>query len=102
MSELSHDGEEFFSTIDLRYAFSQLPLDKATEKQCNLYSRRSGHGNVRTYNRLCGLTEMPAEFQKALSNTIKGLMGSYSFLVDLILVGGLIKTNNEKFFKKSL
>ena len=30
ISESSHESEVLFSTIDLRYAHSQLPLDKAT------------------------------------------------------------------------
>ena len=32
--ESSHESEVFFSTIDLRYAYSHLPLDEATAKHC--------------------------------------------------------------------
>ena len=35
ISESSHESEVYFSTIDLRYAYSQLPLDEATAKHCN-------------------------------------------------------------------
>ena len=35
ISESSHESEVLFSTIDLRYAYSQLPLDEATAKHCN-------------------------------------------------------------------
>ena len=34
ISESSHGNEVYFSTIDLRYAYSQLPLDGATTKHC--------------------------------------------------------------------
>ena len=35
ISESSHESEVYFSTIDLRYAYSQLPLDETTAKHCN-------------------------------------------------------------------
>ena len=31
----SDEGEVLFSTIDLSYAYSQIPLDEDTAKQCN-------------------------------------------------------------------
>ena len=39
ISELSQEGEVFFSTIELRYAYSQLPLNEAAAKQCNFNIR---------------------------------------------------------------
>ena len=35
ITQASDDGEVLFSTIDLRYAYSQLPLDTETAEQCN-------------------------------------------------------------------
>ena len=35
ITQSSDEGEVLFSTIDLRYAYSQLPLDEDTAKQCN-------------------------------------------------------------------
>ena len=43
---------------------------------------------------------MPAQFQKAIDNTLKGLRVTYSFLDCIIVVsGGGIKNHEEKFFK---
>ena len=35
ITQSSDEGKVLFSTIDLRYAYSQLPLDEDTAKQCN-------------------------------------------------------------------
>ena len=46
-----------------------------------------------------GLTDLPAEFQKAIDNTPKGLRDTF-FLDDIIIVsGGAKKTQKEKVFK---
>ena len=102
ISEPSHEGEVLCSTIDLRYAYSQLPLDEATSKQCN-FNKVGGQatGTYRFITGFYGLTDMPAEFQKAIDNTLKGLKGTYSFLDDIIIVsgGGIkdLRINLEKF-----
>ena len=101
ISESSHEGEVLFSTIDLRYAYSQLPLDEATAKQCN-FNIVGGQatGTYRFITGFYGLTDMPAEFQKAIDNILKGLKDTYSFLDDKIIVsGGGIKSHKEKVFK---
>ena len=97
ISESSHEGEVLFSTIDLRYAYNQLPLDEATAKQCN-FNIVGGQatGTYRFITRFYGLTDMLAEFQKAIDSTLKGLRDIYSFLDDIIIVsGGGIKTHKE-------
>ena len=101
ISESSHEGEVLFSTIDLRYAYSQLPLDEATAKQCN-FNIVGGQatGTYRFTTGFYGLTDMPAQFQKAIDNTLKGLTDTYTFLDDIIIVsGGGIKNHKEKVFK---
>ena len=35
ITQSSDEGEVLFSTIELRYAYSQIPLDEETAKQCN-------------------------------------------------------------------
>ena len=101
ISESSHEDEVLFSTIDLRFAYSQLPLDEATAKQCN-FNIVGGQatGTYRFITGFNGLTDMPTEFQKAIDSTLKGLRDTYSFLDDIIIVsGGGIKTHKEKVFK---
>ena len=99
ISESSHESEVLFSTIDLRYAYSQLPLDEATAKHCN-FNIIGGQatGTYRFITGFYGLTDMPAEFQKAIDTTLRGLKNTYSFLDDIIIVtGGGIKTINNKY-----
>ena len=101
ISYSSHEGEVLFSTIDLCYAYSQLPLDEATAKQCN-FNILGGQatGKYRFTTSFYGLTNMQAQFQKAIDNTLKGLADTYSFLDDIIIVsGGRIKNHKEKVFK---
>ena len=43
---------------------------------------------------------MPAEFQKAIDTTLRGLKNTYSFLDDIIIVtGGGLKKHIEQVFK---
>ena len=55
----------YFSTLDLKYAYSQLNLDPETARPCN-FNIISGEGTG-TYGFITGfygLTDMPAAFQK--------------------------------------
>ena len=100
ISESSHEGEVLFSTIDLRNACSQLPLDEATAKQCIFNIVGQATGTYRFITGFYGLTDMPAEFHKAIDSTLRGLRDTYSFLDDIFIVfGGGIKTHKEKVFK---
>ena len=67
----------YFSTIDLKYAYSQLNLDANTANfnviSCDMtatYKFQTG---------FYGLTDMPAEFQKAMDYTLIGLQNTYCF-----------------------
>ena len=57
--------QTLFSTLDLRYAYSQIPLDKTTKEQCN-FSLIGGKatGTYQFQTGFYGLPDMPAEFQK--------------------------------------
>ena len=55
----------YFSTLDLKYAYSQLNLDTETAQHCN-FNIISGEG-IGTYPFITGfygLIDMPAAFQK--------------------------------------
>ena len=66
-----------FSTIDLEYAYSQLHLHKDNAKHCN-FNIICGEstGTYRFKTGLYGLTDMPAEFQKAMDYTLIGLQNT--------------------------
>ena len=60
-------NQTLITTLDLRYAYSQIQLDKTTREQCN-FSLIGGNatGTYQFQRGFYGLTDMPAEFQKAV------------------------------------
>ena len=68
----------YFSTIDLKYAYSQLNFDTNTANLCS-FIVISGDmtGTYRYQTGLYGLTDMPAEFQKAMDYTLIALKNTY-------------------------
>ena len=56
-------NQTLFTTLDLRYAYSQIPLDKTTREQCN-FSLIGGNatGTYQFQTGFYGLTDTPAEF----------------------------------------
>ena len=63
--------QTLFSSVYLRYAYSQIRLDKKTREQCN-FSHKGGNatGTYQFQTGFYGLTAMPAEFQKAIDLTL--------------------------------
>ena len=62
--------QTLFTTLDLHYAYSQIPLDKETRDQC-IFSLIGGRA-TRTYQfqaQFSGLTDMLADFQKIFDFT---------------------------------
>ena len=77
----------YFSTIDLKYAYSQLNLHPETAKDCNFSIVRGDMtGTYRFKTGFYGLTDMPAEFQKAMDYTLIGLKNTFCFLDDILIV----------------
>ena len=101
ITQSSDEVEVLFSTIDLCYAYSRLPLDAETAKQCN-FNIIGGQatGTYRFNNGFYGLTDMPAELQKAIDKTLYNLSNTFSLLDDIIIVTGVGLINHkEKLFK---
>ena len=71
----------YFSTMDLKHPYSQLQLHKDTANIiCGEYA-----GTYRFKTGFYGLTDMPAELQKAMDYTLVGLQNTYCFLDDIII-----------------
>ena len=84
----SYDNREvLFSTIDLRYSCSQLPLDKETSKECN-FNIIGGQAT--------GLPDMPAECQKALEKTSYNITNAFSFLDNITIVTGVVLEKHKR------
>ena len=88
-------GTLHFSKIDLKYAYSQLPLHPETRKHCN-FNILGGKatGTYRFLNGFYGLTDLPATFQKMMDTTLDGLDSTNAFVDD-------IKRNNRKTWKRN-
>ena len=82
----------YFTTLDLQNAYSQLNLYSDTARHCN-FNLVSGDmtGTYRFKTGFYGLTDMPAEFQKAIDCTVAGLNNTFCFLDDILIVsrGGI-------------
>ena len=77
----------YFSTLDLKYAYSPLNLDPNTANYCN-FNIISGEmtGSYRFQTGFYGLTDMPAEIQKAMNYILIGLKNTYCFLGEILTV----------------
>ena len=91
--------------IDLKYAYSQIPLDNSIAKHCN-FSILGGKatGTHRFLNGFYGLTDMPATFQKTIDKTLEGISSKFAFLDDILVItkGSIREHENEldNIFKK--
>ena len=85
----------WFSSIDLKYAYSQLKLHPDTSKHCN-FNIVGGRatGTYRFLTGFYGLTDMPAEFQKAIDNTLMNLSNTFCFLDDILIASRGTKTEH--------
>ena len=84
----------YFSTLDLKYACSQLKLDPKNSCHCN-------------FNIICGyltgfkvLMDMPAAFQKVMDYTLVGQDNTHCFLNDIIVNSRGSKEYNLKLANK--
>ena len=95
----SDQGENvYFSTIDLKYAYSQLSLHPDTARHCNFnIICGDATGTYRFKTGFYGLTDTPAEFQKAMDYTLVGLSNTYCFRDDIIVVNKGSKKSHLKY-----
>ena len=73
-----------FSTLDLRYAYPQIPLDKSTREQCNF--SLIGVNSTGTY-----------QIQKAIDLTLTNYANTYAYLDDILIVtNGSVDIHKQK------
>ena len=87
----------YFTTLNLKYAYSQFNLDPETARHCkfNIISGE-GRGTYRFITGFYGLTDMPAAFQKVMFYTLVGLKNTHCFLDDIIIVSRASKEDHLK------
>ena len=104
VSERSTEQATFYlSKIDLKYAYSQIPLDPQLQKHCNF--NILGGKATGTYTFLNGfyvLTDMPATFQKTIDVTLRNCHNIFAFLDDILVINKGNITDHEKDLDKIL
>ena len=94
----NHDDNFCFSTIDLKYAYSQLKLHPDTSRHCNFnIIRGDSTGTYSFETGFYGLTNMPEEFQKAMDCILVALTNTYCFRDDIIAVSKGSKESHNKY-----
>ena len=99
----TEQGTFYFSKIDLKYAYSQIPLDPQLQKHCNF--KILGEKATSTYrflNGFYGLTDMPATFQKTIDVTLRNFHNKFAFLDDILVITKGNITYHEKELDKVL
>ena len=87
LTNTQNGQQAYFTPLDFKYAYSQLQLHKEITKHRNfniICGESTGNYSFKTG--FYGLTDMPAEFQKAMDYTLIGLQITYCFLNDIIIV----------------
>ena len=96
-------GDVFFTTMDLTYAYGQLPLNENTSKHCNflLVGGRST-GTYRFKTGFCGLTTMPAEFQRVMDAIRAEFPCAHAFIDDILVISKGTKIEHIALVEKIL
>ena len=99
----TEQGTFYFSKIDLKYAYSQIPLDPQLQKHCN-FNILGGKatGLYRLLNGFYGLTDMPATFQKTIDVTLRKCHNNFAFLDDILVITKGKFLDHEKELDKIL
>ena len=82
-----HDEKNiWFSSIDLKYSYSQIPLSKKASNQCN-FNIVEGEvtGSYRFKTGFYGLGDMPNEFQRIMDRLTEKLPNTHCYLDDILM-----------------
>ena len=84
------NGEVWYSSVDLTYAYGQIPLHALTAKHCNF--QIIGGESTGTYRFVTGFygqflwTVMPTDFQKVMDNLLARFREVLVFIDDILFV----------------
>ena len=79
LTNTQNGQQAYFTTLDIKYAYSQLKLQHDTSKHCNFNIICETTGTYRFKTGFYGLTGKPTEFQKAMDYTLIGLQHNSCF-----------------------
>lgn len=95
-------GGVFFSKIDLREAYAQVPLSEESKKHLTINT----HKGLYQYNKLAyGIASAPGYFQREMERILADMQNATVFLDDIIIKGRtiqeIVKNTTEVFDKLS-
>ena len=79
--KIEGQGEVLYSSVDLKYAYGQVPLLESTARHCNF--QLLGGKSTGTYRCITGhygLTIMPTEFQKVMDLTLVNIDCTFVYI----------------------
>ena len=81
------EGEAWYSSVDMTYAYGQIPLHELTKKHCNFQIvGGKSTGTYRFITGYYGLTVMPSEFQKLMDLTLASINSVFVYIDDILIV----------------
>ena len=76
-----------FTTMDLTYAYRQLPLIQVFPNHCNFAMVGVKHsGTSRLKKRFSGLRTLPAELQRAMDSILRNFPDAHEFIDDILVL----------------
>ena len=80
-------GEAWYSSVDMTYAYGQIPLQELTKRHCNFQIvGGKSTGTYRFTTGFYGLTVMPTEFQKLMDLTLANVNSVFVYIDDVLIV----------------
>ena len=80
-------GEAWYSSVDMTYAYGQVPLHELTKRHCNFQIiGGKSTGTFRFTTGYYGLTIMPIEFQKVMDLTLANINSVFVYIDDILIV----------------
>ena len=86
-------GGQLFTKLDLRQAYTQLPLSSESQKYCVI----STHRGLYAYTRLpFGVSSAPAVWQRVIEQIVAGIPGVICYFDDLLISGANRAEHDER------
>ena len=83
----TEEEEEWFLSVDMTYAYGQVPLHQQTAKHCNFQIiGGKSTGRYRFITGFYGLSVMPTEFQKVMDNLLAYFSEVFVFIDNYLIV----------------
>ena len=91
----TEEGEAWFSSVDMTYAYGQVPLHQLPAKHCNFQIiGGESTGTYRFVTGFYGLSVMPTEFQKVMDNLLAKFREVFVFIYDILIATKGTKQNH--------